>query len=258
MTRTRRITARTSHDVRGVSGSELDGRRRVIIESASPEIDSGAFPAKRVAGDIVVAEADIFADGHDLISAVLHHRHESDDEWTEVRMRPLVNDRWRAELKVETLGFHRFTFEAWIDHFLTWHRDMRKRVDGGVADDELAVQLQIGLGLIRAAAERAGTRDRRKLEAFIAALESDDPVQEKIADLWSEDLLALMWRNSERRFATRYHSELLIEVDRPRAAYSTWYELFPRSAAKEEGRHGTFRDVEAKLPALARMGFDVL
>jgi starch synthase (maltosyl-transferring) len=238
--------------------AELDGRHRVIIEAASPEVDGGAFPAKRVLGDVVFAEADIFADGHDLISAIVLHRHESESEWKEVRMHALVNDRWRAEFPVQDLGFHRFTIEAWIDHFLTWHRDLKKRVDGGATDEELRVQLLIGLGYMRAAAERAGTRDKRRLDAFIAALESDDSIAEKIEDLWSEDLLALMWRNAERKFITRYHSELLIEVDRPRSAFSTWYELFPRSAATEPGRHGTFADVEAQLPRIARMGFDIL
>jgi starch synthase (maltosyl-transferring) len=238
--------------------AELDGRSRVIIEAASPEVDGGAFPAKRVAGDVVLAEADIFADGHDLISAVVLHRAEGEKKWREVRMRPLVNDRWRAEFPVDALGFHRFTIEAWIDHFLTWHRDLKKRVDGGATDEELRVQLMIGLEWIRAAAARAGVRDRRKLEAFIKSLESDDSVQDKLHDLDSEDLLALMWRNAERRFAARYHSEMLIEVDPPRAAFSTWYELFPRSAASEEGRHGTFRDVEAQLLRVARMGFDIL
>ncbi len=235
-----------------------DGRSRVIIEAASPEVDSGAFPAKRVAGDVVIVEADIFADGHDLISAIVLEKHDSEKKWREVRMRPLVNDRWRAEFTVNALGFHRFTIEAWIDHFLTWHRDLKKRVDGGATEDELRVQLLIGLRSIKAAAERAGARDRRKLEPFIATIEGDDPVLEKIEDLWSEDLLELMWRNAERNFATRYHNELSIEVDRPRAAYSTWYELFPRSTAAEEGRHGTFRDVEAQLPRIAKMGFDIL
>jgi starch synthase (maltosyl-transferring) len=237
---------------------ELDGRKRVIIEAASPEVDGGSFPAKRVTGDVVVAEADIFADGHDVISAIVLHRHDDEKKWTEVRMRPLVNDRWRAEFPVERLGFHLFTIEAWIDHFLTWHRDMKKRVDGGASDAELRVQLRVGLGHIRAAAERASSRDRRKLESFADLLEGDDPLEEKIADLRSEDLLELMWRNAERKFVARYHSELQIEVDPPRAAYSTWYELFPRSAAPDKGRHGTFRDVEAQLPRIGRMGFDVL
>ncbi len=173
-------------------------------------------------------------------------------------MRSLLNDRWRAEFVVDRLGFHLFTIHAWIDHFLTWHRDLKKRVDGGTAEDELRVQLMIGLQLIRAAAVRAGTRDRRKLDAFITTLEGDDPVEQKIEDLWSEDLLTLMWRNTDRAFVTSYHRELKIEVDPPRAAYSTWYELFPRSAAAEGGRHGTFADVEVQLGRIARMGFDVL
>jgi len=236
----------------------LDGRNRVIIEAASPEVDGGAFPAKRVTGDVVIAEADIFTDGHDLISAIVLHRHESQPEWTEVRMQALVNDRWRAQFPVEQLGFHLFTIEAWIDHFLTWHRDLKKRIDAKVTDDELDVQLRIGLEHIRAAAARANARDKRKLQGFIETLESGDTVKDKIADLWSQDLLDLMWRNAERRFATRYGHELQIEVDRPKAAYSTWYELFPRSTASQPGKHGTFLDVEAQLPRIARMGFDIL
>ncbi len=234
------------------------GRSRVVIEAASPEVDGGAFPAKRVAGELVTVEADIFTDGHDLISAVVLHRPDSNADWAEVRLQPLPNDRWRGAFTVDGLGFHRFTFEAWIDHFLTWHRDLKKRVDGGASEDELRVQLAIGLAYIRSAAARANDRDRRKLKTFVTALESDDALTDKIEDLWSEDLLALMWRNAERAFATRYQAELLIEVDRPRAAFSSWYEMFPRSAAAEEGRHGTFRDVEAHLPRIARMGFDVL
>ncbi len=236
----------------------FEGRNRVIIEEISPSVDGGQFAAKRVAGDIVAVEADIFADGHDLISAVVHHRHGSEKERTEVRMRPLVNDRWRAEFPLEALGFHYFTIEAWIDHFLTWHRDLRKRIDGGVTGRDLEVQLLIGLEMIRAAAANAGARDRRKLQAVATLLEGDEPLEDKVEEMWSQDLLVLMWRNAERKFVTRHSSELPIEVDRKRAAYSTWYELFPRSTATEPGKHGTFRDVEAQLPRIAKMGFDVL
>jgi starch synthase (maltosyl-transferring) len=237
--------------------SEFDGRRRVIIEGISPAVDDGAFAAKRVVGDTVAVEADIFADGHDLISAIVYHRHDGEKKSAEVRMRPLVNDRWRAQFPVESLGFHFFTIEAWIDHFLTWHRDLKKRVDAGVTGKDLEVQLLIGLEMIQAAASRAGARDRRKLEAVAASLSSDDALDDKVEELWSEDLVSLMWRNAERKFVTRHPCELAIEVDRKRAAYSTWYELFPRSTAGG-GKHGTFRDVEAQLPRIAKMGFDVL
>jgi starch synthase (maltosyl-transferring) len=232
-----------------VPNPELDGRSRVIIEGITPQVDGGRFPAKRVVGDVVQIEADIFADGHDLLSAVVIHRHQSEKKPREERLIPLANDRWRAEITVDRLGFHLFTIEAWVDHFLTWHRDLSKRVEAGQPD--LDVQLAIGLELIRAAAKNAGARDRRKLEVFIRTLEGDDELADKIEEMWSADLLALMWRNAPRGFAARYPCELAIEVDRKKAAFSTWYELFPRS-------YGTLRDVEAQLPRIARLGFDVL
>ncbi len=232
---------------------QFDGRRRVIIEGVAPSVDGGRFPAKRAVGDVVVIEADIFADGHDLLSAVMLHRHESETAYSETRMTALVNDRWRAELPVDRLGFYYFTFEAWVDHFLTWHRDLKKR-----ADADLDVQLRIGLEMIRAAAARANGRDRKRLDHYIAVIEGDDEPRDKAGDAANDELPRLMERNGERPFATRYAGELAIEVDPRRAAFSSWYELFPRSAAAEAGKHGTFRDVEAQLPRIARMGFDVL
>jgi starch synthase (maltosyl-transferring) len=225
---------------------QFDGRRRVVIEGVTPSVDEGRFPAKRAVGDVVSVEADIFADGHDLLSAVMLHRHESQKTFMETRMTALVNDRWRAELPVDRLGFYYFTFEAWVDHFLTWHRDLKKR-----ADADLDVQLRIGLEMIRAAADRAKDRDRKRLEHYVAMIEGDDDARDKVHALANDELLGLMERNAERRFATRYGCELAIEVDPRRAAFSSWYELFPRSV-------GTFRDVEAQLPRIAKMGFDVL
>lgn len=232
---------------------KFDGRRRVIIEGVTPCVDDGRFPAKRVIGDVVTVEADIFTDGHDLLSAVMLHRHESEETFAETRMTPLVNDRWRAELPVDRLGSYYFTFEGWIDHFLTWHRDLAKR-----ADADLDLQLRIGLDMIRAAASRARDRDRKRLEHYVEVLESGDDPRDKVHDLGGDEIVELMQRNAERKFATRCAAELAIEVDPKRAAFSTWYELFPRSAASEAGRHGTLKDVEAQLPRIAKMGFDVL
>jgi starch synthase (maltosyl-transferring) len=218
-------------------------RSRVIIEGVSPSVDGGSFPAKRVVGDVVVVEADIFADGHDVISAVMLHRHASDKKQAETRLLPLPNDRWRAEFTVDKLGFYFFTFEAWIDHFLTWYRDLRKR-----ADD---VQMLIGLEMIRAAAERAKARDRKRLEHYIGIIEGDDELADKLHAVQNDELPELMWRNADRAFATRASCEYAIEVDPPKAAFSTWYELFPRS-------FGGFRGVEAQLPRLQKIGIDVL
>ena len=226
--------------------SSFDGRRRVVIEGVSPAVDGGRFPAKRVAGDVVSIEADVFADGHDLLSAVVMHRHQRESKPRETRMTAIVNDRWRAEIQVEELGFYFFTIEAWVDHFLTWHRDLQKRDKA-----DLPVQLQIGLGMIRAASSRAKGRDKKRLAHFVEVLEGDDEIEDKMHDVKSDELLDLMWRNSDRPHAARLECEYPIEVDRPKAAFSTWYELFPRSV-------GTFRDMEAQLPGIAKMGFDVL
>ena len=236
--------------------TQSDGRSRVIIEGIAPAVDDGRFPAKRVIGDQVVVEADIFADGHDLISAQMLYRHATDRELRAVQMKPLVNDRWRAEFAAEDLGFYFFTIEAWIDHFRTWHRDLEKRAEAKQSD--LDVQLRIGLELLQAAAKQAKGRDRERLQTYIDALESDGDVLDKVRDVRSDELLELMWRNGERKFVSRVQCEYAIEVDRKRAAFSSWYELFPRSASPEAGRHGTFADVEAQLPRIARMGFDVL
>ena len=229
-----------------VDDRSRDGRARVIIEGVQPSVDGGAFPAKRAQGDDVAIEADIFADGHDLISAVLLHRHAADRKPVETRMRALVNDRWRADVRVEKLGFYLFAIEAWIDHFLTWHRDLQKR-----AAADYDVQLLIGLEMIRAAAARAKGRDRTRLEHYAGVVEGSGDAADKVHAVRSEELLDLMWRHGERRFVTRTPCEYAIEVDRRKAAFSSWYELFPRSV-------GTFADVEAQLPRIARMGFDVL
>jgi starch synthase (maltosyl-transferring) len=232
-----------------VASAELEGRSRVIIEGVQPEVDAGLFPAKRVAGDSVVVEADIFSDGHDVLSAVVLYRHASEKKFREVRMIPMLNDRWRAEFAIEQLGYTIYTIEAWVDHFLTWHRDLKKRVAAKQSD--IDVQLEIGLEMIRAAAKRAKARDRKKLDAVIKLLEGDEPIEVKADEMYSADLLELMWRSAERRFVSRYAIEVFIEVDRKKAAFSTWYEMFPRSV-------GTLADVERALPRVAKMGFDVL
>ena len=224
----------------------FDGRRRVIIEGVSPTVDDGRFPAKRVVGDVAQIEADIFADGHDVLSAVMLHRHQSESKMRQTRMTPLVNDRWRASFPIEVLGTYFFMIEAWVDHFLTWHRDLQKR---DAAD--AAVQLKIGAEMIRAASSRANARDRKRLEHFIATIEGDEELADKLHDLRSDELLDLMWRNADRSNATRLECDYAIDADRARAGFSTWYELFPRS-------FGNLRGVEAELPRIAKMGFDVL
>ncbi len=97
-----------------------EGRKRVVIEGVTPEINSGRYPIKRIVGEETVIEADIFADGHDALSCALLYRREADAEWAEVPMEPLVNDRWRGSFTVPEVGRYRYTLQAWVDHFKTW------------------------------------------------------------------------------------------------------------------------------------------
>src|SRR5205807_797992 len=108
-----------------------DGRRRVVIEGVSPEIDAGRFPAKRVSGDEVVVEADVFCDGHDVLAAEIRHRKADERAWTEAPMELMENDRWRGRFPVVELGRCRFTVRAWVDEFASWQRDFGKKVDAG-------------------------------------------------------------------------------------------------------------------------------
>src|SRR5947207_7522705 len=99
----RRETGSLDHhqDMQGGAESKVtNGRQRVVIEGVKPEIDAGRFPIKRTVGEEIVVEADIFADGHDLLSVSLRYRHTADRNWTEVPMQSLTNDRWRAAFVV--------------------------------------------------------------------------------------------------------------------------------------------------------------
>jgi starch synthase (maltosyl-transferring) len=224
-----------------------------VIEGVSPEIDCGAFAIKRVVGDSVVVEADAFTDGHDAISAVLAFRRELDTEWSAVPMTYLVNDRWRGSFPVSEVGRYRYTVIAWIDGFKSWARDMAKRV---AAAQETSVDLLIGAELVEGAARRAGGGDAERLSAYADTLRAAKQGAAQAA--LSDELGALMAQHAERLYATTYGKELAVEVNLVRARFGSWYELFPRSCSPEPGRHGTFRDVEARLPYVASMGFDVL
>jgi starch synthase (maltosyl-transferring) len=230
-----------------------DGRRRAVVENVKPEIDGGRFPAKRTVGDKVAVEADIFADGHDLLSAVLKYRGKNDKGWTEVPMTPLDNDRWRAEFTVEGIGTYLYTIEAWVDRFETWRQGLKKKVAAG--QDE-SLDLTAGASLIERAAKQAAGDDKRKLREQAQALRSDG--ERKIAGDAGDELSLLMKKYPDRRFASRYEKELAVTVDREKARFSTWYELFPRSFARRPGAHGSFAELEQSLPYVASMGFDVL
>jgi starch synthase (maltosyl-transferring) len=228
---------------------------RVLIEAVRPEIDAARFPIKRVVGDRVIVEADIFADGHDDLSCRLLYRREEDSDWTAVDLAPLGNDRWRGAFSVERLGRYCYTVEGWVDPLRTWRRNMTARIAAG---QDVAVDMLVGAELIEAAAARASGADAERLRAWADDVRTEQDVELRNARALDGDLADLALRYPDRALACRYDRELVVVVDRERARFSSWYELFPRSCAPEPGRHGTFRDVAAWVPDIAAMGFDVL
>jgi starch synthase (maltosyl-transferring) len=230
-----------------------EGRNRVIIESVTPAIDGGRFPIKRIVGDETTVEAIALTDGHDALSCAVIYRRDGAAEWTEAPMEFLINDRWQATFPVQELGVYKYTVHGWVDHFKTWVRDFAKRVQAG---QDVSVDLQIGAQLVEAAAAKAAGTVKDALVAYAQALAAGG--EEGTRQALSDELAQLMARHGVRQFITTYGKELTIVVDRERARFGAWYELFPRSTAPVPGEHGTFRDVESRLPYVASMGFDVL
>lgn len=231
-----------------------DGRARACIENVTPQVDGGRFAVKRIAGDTVVVEADVFADGHDHVAAIVRWRARGHDDWIEVPMSPEGNDRFSASFVLPRPGLFELTIEGWIDRFGTWRADLAARVAAGQNVD---IDLKIGAALVRDTARRATGHVRVRLEELADLLAQGNGMERRIVAGRSAELAMLMSEHDPRPFSTTLARPLPIVVDRDRARFSTWYELFPRSCGAP-GQHGTLRDVIARLPDIAEMGFDVL
>ncbi|WP_138992418.1 alpha-1,4-glucan--maltose-1-phosphate maltosyltransferase [Larkinella sp. C7] len=258
---TRNKTSRSAAAAYKLANLPSDGQIRVMIERVSPELDGGRFPIKAVPGDRIAVEADIFLDGHDKLAARLLYKHPDESAWTEVPMVLINNDRWGASFTVEKPGLYAYTIEGWVDHIASWKHEVELKVAAG---QRLTSELKAGAVYVEGMAQRAEGDDKPTLEWLAGLLESgsdeynDAAYQESIQFVESSLFTDLIQQYPERKHPARYARELIVDVDRPKAGFSTWYCLFPRSASPEPGRHGTFRDVEKLLPRIEAMGFDVL
>jgi starch synthase (maltosyl-transferring) len=238
----------------------IEGRKRIVIEEIQPSVDGGRHPAKRILGDTVEVTAAIFADGHDHVAARLLYRHASQRKWQTTNFTALPNDLWSATFPADKLGPWRFTIEAWIDHFDTLNHDLAKRLAAQTdSAQDIPLALRIGANHLDAASSRARTADARKLK--LAATQLRELADANLAVYDSSitpELITLVAKYPDFAFATKHTPELPLWVDRERARFSSWYELFPRSASSTPRQHGTLRDVEARVPEIAAMGFDVL
>ena len=229
--------------------------KRVVIESVSPDVDDGRFPAKTPVGDPVVVEADVFADGHDAVRSVLRYQRAASGRWSETPMEFLGNDRWRARFTPDELGLWQFEIVGWVDHFTTWLDGLEKKLAAGV---DVSVELDIGGHLYSRAADRARGEDAKRLSDLAAQIADLALLEDRVALATDADAVALAKTYPDRSRATRSDTRWPVVVDRVEATFSSWYELFPRSWSKKDGEHGTFSDVEDRLDYVAGMGFDVL
>jgi starch synthase (maltosyl-transferring) len=233
---------------------QSDGRKRVVIDYVGPQVDCGRFPIKRAVGEEIAVVAHTFVDGHDQIQVELLYKNSEQEEWTVRPMAYQINDEWSGSFAVTELGAYTYTVRAWVDPFGTWQSDLRKKRDAG---QDVAVELRSGGALLRQTAAAAASADAQRLNEWALLFESPARMEHAVALALGPELTEVIQKYRDRSLATTYHTQLTVLVDRPKAVFSTWYELFPRSFGRP-GEHGTFRDCERLLPDIAAMGFDVL
>ncbi len=229
--------------------------RTVWIGNVCPELDGGRFPVKRELGELLEVTADILREGHEALAAVLRYRTVKDTEWHETRMEPLGNDRWTARFPLAENTRYVYSIEAYPNPYKSWVEDLQKRL---AADMEVTSELLEGAELLRRTLPRAAGADRKRLEERLAEFEATALPEARTQILLSAETAELMETYPDRSGATRYDRELEVMVDRPRARFAAWYEMFPRSQGKTPGRHGTFKDCIDRLPDIVAMGFDVI
>ena len=227
----------------------------IIIEKVDPEVDSGRYPIKREVGDRLEVSADIFKEGHDVLAAVLRYRTINETTWHEAAMSHVDNDRWSGHFDLQENTRYLYTIGAFTNTFESWRQEVTKKSQAG---ERIESELLEGRALVEGAAKRATGQDKARLNELLKQWRSSDTQEAQLAVALSEELAQLVERHQERTAWTVYDRELKVVVDRVRARYGAWYEIFPRSQGTIPGKGSTFQECEQRLPAIKAMGFDVL
>jgi starch synthase (maltosyl-transferring) len=230
-------------------------QNRIQIADVQPSVDCGRYAAKAVVGDMVVVGADILREGHERVAAAVRYRGPDDRGWREAPLTLDTNDRWYGSFPVDALGAWRFHVIAWTDHYATWVDALTKKHAAG---QDVVMELEVGALLLERRQGRISKAARAVLRETAAYLRGDAPVADKVAVAADADLVALLDRHPERLDLSASRPDLPLWVDRERARFSAWYEMFPRSEGATETTSGTFADAAKRLGAIAEMGFDVL
>ena len=232
-------------------------RSRLVIEQVMPALDGGRYSVKRSVGEVFNVEAVIYKDGHDLVTARVLYRSPGDESWHQMPLEYRYDpDRWYASFPLDKPGLWQYTIQAWPDYYRTWSEDLRKRI---VAGQDIGSELLEGMALLeRAAARLSGDAKARVQHAARQVGDTSLRLDDRLATAFSRELADLIYGPLEPTDASRYEPVLEVSVDREVAVFGAWYELFPRSQTNDPGRHGTFMDVERRLPEIAALGFDVV
>jgi starch synthase (maltosyl-transferring) len=228
--------------------------RRVIVEAVRPSVDAGAFPAKGAVGQALEVSADVFADGHDLVRAWFQATGPAGKP-LEQAMSGGLNDRWKGTFTPTEQGEWTFTVFGIVDDYGTWLRDLRLKLEAGQVVD---VELEEGAALVRTReAQAASAADRTAVQKLVAALAQKSTAASRLAAAEKPAAVELVRRLAPREKATS-SGPWRVWVDRERAGFSAWYEMFPRSEGATAHRSGTLKAAAKRLPAIAAMGFDVV
>ena len=229
-------------------------QNRSIIDHVKPEINAGRFPIKRVIGERVNVSATIFGDGHDYLRALVEYKHENDKKWSFVEMNEQPNDFWTAHFKVEKRGSYSYRIVGWVDHMLTWYRGFKKKHADG---QDMGIELSIGGNFLTEIKKTLPKGKQAPLNKAMQLMGQDDEPA-AVEYVLSSSFAEVLRDYPFRRYETTYDHGLKVTVGRKRERFSSWYELFPRSASPDVDRAGTFKDVERLLPRIDGLGFDVL
>ncbi len=228
-------------------------QNRTVIDHVHPQINNGRFPIKRVVGESVDISAKIFGDSHDYLRALVEYRKAGAEAWEATEMQELPNDSWKASFPVHEQGYYDYRLVAWVDHLKTWYKGfLKKQADG----QEMGIELQIGANLLSEKANGLDGEAHHEVTRAIQELGADtSKATDYVLSPYFKDLLQ---RYPLRKLDTVYDLGLKVKVGRRKERFSSWYELFPRSTSPDIDRSGTFKDVEALLPRIQELGFDVL
>jgi starch synthase (maltosyl-transferring) len=232
----------------------MQNQTRIVIENVSPQIDGGVNCIKRVVGQKVIVTAEVFSDGHDVISCFVKYKNEADKKWQEIRMNPTENDEWIAEFKVEKQGFYIYFVEGFVDYTLNWQHGIERKIQD---NQHVNSELLEGVEYVKSVLEFANDSEKELLNRAIYLFSNPSEYDQAIQLAISSDLHHIFNKYPIRLLENK-SIELKVYVDRKKALFSTWYEFFPRSASNELGEHGTFKDCERLLGRVASMGFDTL